>query len=99
MLERIEKSRGNDRGRTDLKRLQRVTGRGEPTRAPDGSATCNRGRPETNFGEKRNPDGQGFATFGQVVKGMDMVRKVQASPANGQRLTPVVGIVRATLLN
>ena len=35
-------------------------------------------------------DGQGFAAFGQVVKGMDVVKKIHALPANGQTLqTPI----------
>ena len=51
--------------------------------------------PELDFGGKRNPDGQGFAAFGQVVEGMDVVRTIQAQPANGQSLEPVVPIVRA----
>ena len=32
------------------------------------------------FGGRRNPDGQGFAVFGRVVRGMDVVRAIQASP-------------------
>ncbi len=31
-----------------------------------------------DYGEKRNPDGQGFAVFGYVVAGMDVVRKINA---------------------
>ena len=42
---------------------------------------------------KRNPDGQGFAAFGRVVKGMDIVRKVQASNAQEQKLTPPIKIL------
>jgi peptidyl-prolyl cis-trans isomerase A (cyclophilin A) len=51
--------------------------------------------PELDFGGKRNPDGQGFAAFGQVIEGMDVVRTIQAQPANGQSLDPVVPILRA----
>jgi peptidyl-prolyl cis-trans isomerase A (cyclophilin A) len=47
---------------------------------------------ELDFGGKRNPDGQGFAAFGRVVRGMDVVRKIQASPAEEQRLTPPIRI-------
>ena len=32
---------------------------------------------------KRNPDGQGYATFGRVVEGMDVVRNIQAQPVGG----------------
>jgi peptidyl-prolyl cis-trans isomerase A (cyclophilin A) len=37
-------------------------------------------QPEMDFGGKRNPDGQGFAVFGRVVRGMDVVKAIQASP-------------------
>jgi peptidyl-prolyl cis-trans isomerase A (cyclophilin A) len=56
---------------------------------------CIGDQPELDFGGKRNPDGQGFAAFGRVVKGMDVVRKIQRSPADGQTLTPPVTIVKA----
>ena len=48
---------------------------------------------ELDFGGRRNPDGQGFAAFGRVVKGMDVVRKIQRSPAEGQTLKPPVKIL------
>jgi peptidyl-prolyl cis-trans isomerase A (cyclophilin A) len=47
---------------------------------------------ELDFGGKRNPDGQGFAAFGHVVSGMDVARRIQAAPAEAQRLTPPVRI-------
>jgi peptidyl-prolyl cis-trans isomerase A (cyclophilin A) len=53
---------------------------------------CIGDQPELDFGGKRNPDGQGFAAFGRVVRGMDVVRKIQASPREEQRLTPPVRI-------
>lgn len=36
-----------------------------------------------DFGGERNPDGQGYATFGKVISGMDVVRKIQAMDAKG----------------
>jgi len=48
---------------------------------------------QLNFGGKRNPDGQGFAAFGQVLVGMNVVKKIQAAPAQGQQLTPPVKIL------
>ena len=33
---------------------------------------------ELDFGGARNPDGQGFAAFGKVVEGMDVVRTIQS---------------------
>jgi peptidyl-prolyl cis-trans isomerase A (cyclophilin A) len=47
---------------------------------------CIGDQPELDFGGKRNPDGQGFAAFGKVVNGMDVVRKIQHQPADGQML-------------
>lgn len=49
---------------------------------------------ELDFGGKRNPDGQGFAAFGQVVAGMDVVKKIHRAPVEAQRLTPPVKILR-----
>ena len=54
---------------------------------------CIGDQPELDFGGKRNPDGQGFAAFGKVVKGMDVVKKIQKSPAEGQTLKPPVKII------
>ncbi len=36
-----------------------------------------------DFAGERNPDGQGYAVFGQVIKGMDVVRAVQARETKG----------------
>jgi len=36
-----------------------------------------------DYGGERNPDGQGYATFGKVVSGMDTVRKIQSLEAKG----------------
>ena len=39
---------------------------------------CINDQPELDFGGNRNPDGQGFAAFGKVTKGMDIVLRIQA---------------------
>lgn len=39
-------------------------------------------QPELDFGGTRNPDGQGFAAFGHVVSGMNVVREIHALPAD-----------------
>lgn len=56
---------------------------------------CIGDQPELDFGGQRNPDRQGFAAFGQVVAGMDVVRAIQAAPSNGQALDPLVTITSA----
>jgi peptidyl-prolyl cis-trans isomerase A (cyclophilin A) len=56
---------------------------------------CVGDQPELDFGGRRYPDGQGFAAFGEVVKGMDVVRKIHESPAEGQTLAPPIRIQRA----
>jgi peptidyl-prolyl cis-trans isomerase A (cyclophilin A) len=54
---------------------------------------CVGDQPSLDFGGARNPDGQGFAAFGRVVRGMDVVRKIQMSTAEGETLTPPITIV------
>jgi len=40
-------------------------------------------QPGLDYGESRNPDRQGFAAFGKVARGMDVVRKIQGMQADG----------------
>jgi peptidyl-prolyl cis-trans isomerase A (cyclophilin A) len=66
-----------------------------------GSATseffiCIGDQPELDFGGLRNPDGQGFAAFGKIVKGMDVVRKIHTIRAAGQYLEKPVLILKIT---
>ncbi|MGZ3457911.1 MAG: peptidylprolyl isomerase [Archangium sp.] len=70
--------------------------RNTPDSAQSDFFICIGDQPELDYGGKRNPDGQGFAAFGRVVKGMDVVRAIQQSPASGQQLTPPIEILRAT---
>jgi peptidyl-prolyl cis-trans isomerase A (cyclophilin A) len=52
---------------------------------------CIGDQPELDFGGDRNPDGQGFAAFGRVIEGMDVVRTIQQLEARDQMLVePVV---------
>lgn len=55
---------------------------------------CVKDQPELDFGGKRNPDGQGFAAFGQVIDGMDIVRDIQSGPTDQQTLTSPIKIKR-----
>jgi cyclophilin family peptidyl-prolyl cis-trans isomerase len=68
--------------------------RNGPDTATSDFSICVGDQHALDFGGKRNPDGQGFAVFGRVTKGMDIVRKIQAAPADGQRLTPPIRILR-----
>lgn len=40
-----------------------------------------------------NPDGLGFAAFGRVISGMDIVRQIHKQPANGQSYTRPITIL------
>lgn len=44
---------------------------------------CIGDQPDLDFGGKRNPDGQGFAAFGQVTNGMALVRRMGAMKTQG----------------
>ncbi len=69
-----------------------------PNTATSDFFICVGDQPSLDFGGARNPDGQGFAAFGHVVKGMDVVRKIQAAPADGQGLAPPIKILSAKRL-
>jgi peptidyl-prolyl cis-trans isomerase A (cyclophilin A) len=89
--------------RTNVTGVKHVDGavsmaRGGPDSATSDFFICIGDQPELDFGGKRNADGQGFAAFGHVVKGMDVVRKIQGAPAEGQKLVPGVGILGADLV-
>lgn len=65
--------------------------RSGPNTATNSFFICINNQPELDFGGKRNPDGYGFAAFGKVIKGMEVVRKIQSGENKNQRLlTPVI---------
>lgn len=43
---------------------------------------CIGDQPALDYGNSRNPDMQGFAAFGQVVSGLDVIRRINQSPAD-----------------
>jgi peptidyl-prolyl cis-trans isomerase A (cyclophilin A) len=89
--------------RTSITGIRHLAGtismaRNGPATARDQFFICVTDQPELDFGGRRNPDGQGFAAFGRVVSGLDVVRTIQRQPADGQRLTPVVPILQVLRL-
>lgn len=83
--------------RTGLKHVDGAISmaRDGPNTATSEFFICVGAQPALDYGGGRHPDGQGFAAFGRVVKGMDVVRKIQTSPADGQSLTPPIKILSA----
>ncbi|MGK2856145.1 MAG: peptidylprolyl isomerase [Thermoanaerobaculia bacterium] len=66
--------------------------RREPGTASSEFFICVGDQPELDFGGKRNPDGQGFAAFGKVIRGMDIVRAIHELPNEKQMLAEPVKI-------
>jgi peptidyl-prolyl cis-trans isomerase A (cyclophilin A) len=81
---------------TGLKHLDGVIsmGRFTPDSAKSSFFICIGDQPELDFEGKRNPDGQGFAAFGRVITGMEVVKKIHREHHEGQRLTPTVEILK-----
>jgi len=83
--------------RTNLSGLKHIDGavsmaRDGPDTATSDFFICIGDQPDLDFGGRRNPDGQGFAPFGHVIRGMDVVRAIQAAPADHQTLEPPIDI-------
>jgi peptidyl-prolyl cis-trans isomerase A (cyclophilin A) len=90
--------------RTQVTGLKHLHGTLSMARASPDSATsdffiCVGAQPELDFGGRRNPDGQGFAAFGRVVKGLDILRKIHQAAADQQALTPPIKIIAIKRLN
>ena len=92
--------------RTSLTGLKHVDGALSMARSGPDTATASFSivigdQPEMNFGGRRNPDGQGFAVFGRVIRGMDVVKAIQASPTGAkgpygtESLMPPIKILKA----
>jgi len=66
-------------------------------RSTPGSASgeffiCIGDQPELDFGGRRNPDGQGFAAFGRVVQGRDVVRALHRLGREQQMLEQPIAV-------
>lgn len=59
---------------------------------------CVGDQPSLDYNGKRNPDGQGFAAFGKVVEGMDVVHSIQAQADEGQYLKEQIKILDISLI-
>jgi peptidyl-prolyl cis-trans isomerase A (cyclophilin A) len=81
--------------------LTHVDGTISMARAAPGTASseffiCISDNPALDFGGMRNPDGQGFAAFGRVIAGMEVVRKIHrrsSSRSVSEDLGPMKGQV------
>jgi len=99
-FEKIKPIRHETTKETGLKHLE---GTISMARLKPGSASteffiCVDNQPELDFGGKRNPDGEGFAAFGQVVEGMDVVRKIQQQKDKNQTLIEKIEILKMEVL-
>lgn len=72
--------------------------RNEPGTATCEFFICIGDQPSLDFGGGRNPDSQGFAAFGRVINGMDVVYRIQQANADGQWLEPRIKIIRIGLV-
>jgi peptidyl-prolyl cis-trans isomerase A (cyclophilin A) len=54
---------------------------------------------DNRFLDAGGPTGPGYAAFGKVIRGADVVRKIQRMHANGEMLAPPVRIVKMTRLH
>jgi peptidyl-prolyl cis-trans isomerase A (cyclophilin A) len=82
---------------TEVTGLMHVDGAISMARMKPGTATssffiCIGDQPELDFGGKRNPDLQGFAAYGRVTEGMDVVKEIHRQPYEEQRLQPPIEI-------
>ncbi|MGH9199616.1 MAG: peptidylprolyl isomerase [Vicinamibacterales bacterium] len=92
--------------RTSVTGLKHVGGAVSMARSGPDTATASFSivigdQPEMDFDGRRNADGQGFAVFGRVIRGMDVVRLIQASPTGSQgpygteSLVPPITVLKA----
>ncbi len=73
--------------------------RAEPETATSDFFICIGDQPELDYRGRRNPDGQGFAAFGKMIRGLNVVKQIQQAPAQGQRLTPQIRIRKISRKN
>ena len=72
--------------------------RSSPDSATSEFFICVGDQPELDYGGKRNKDGNGFAAFGKVINGMEIVNKIHKISSSGQYLEKQVKIYDIILL-
>ncbi len=82
---------------TDITGILHLDGVISMARYEPGTATfeffiCVGDQPSLDFGGNRNPDNHGFAAFGKVIEGMDVVHKIHKQPEKDQYLEPRISI-------
>ncbi len=82
---------------TDKTGVQHLDGTISMARYGPGTATfeffiCVGDQPSLDHGGNRNSDGEGFAAFGRVVYGMEVVKQIHNQPDSSQYLVPRIKI-------
>jgi len=80
---------------TNQTHIQHKDGVVSMARSAPGSATteffiCIGDQPGFDYGGSNNPDGQGYAAFGKVLRGMDVVRLIYKEPETDQSFDPPI---------
>jgi peptidyl-prolyl cis-trans isomerase A (cyclophilin A) len=73
--------------------------RNQPGTASTEFFICIGDQPGLDYRGSRNSDGQGFAAFGKVTKGMDVVKRIQIQPDSGQYLIKQIKIITIKRIN
>lgn len=82
---------------TNITGLKHLSGtismaRDEPGTASSEFFICVQDQPSLDFGGKRHGDGTGFAAFGKVIEGMEVVKLIHKEKRTEQRLNPPIKI-------
>ena len=72
--------------------------RREPGTAGTEFFICIGDQPGLDYGGENNPDKQGYAAFGKVVEGKDVLRKIYNAPESDQAFDPPVVIFKIVKL-
>ena len=88
---------------TEKSKILHKNGTVSLARLEPGSATteffiCIGDQPGFDYGGENNPDKQGYAAFGKVVKGMDVVMKIYGRNESAQYFDPPIDIFRIVKL-